>query len=409
LIPQVSGYMYSHTDNEIYLGLYGSSRSHILLASGEVTVEQESRYPFEGRIVLKIDPVEEQQFSLKLRIPTWARERFVPGALYQYADKLEPKWTIKVNGQAVDTSLSKGFATIDRTWRSGDRVELDIPMPVRHSTAIDRVSANRGRIAITRGPLVYCAEPADNPNPRKTGARADIVQRFFIPEPTAPSTIQTEAIEDGVLHGIIRVSAPAMEVVGDSTQPSTVKLIPYYAWNNRGAESMIVWFPRNESLARQHMASNQLTVADYGNVEATHTHEGDAVAAVVDGRVPAKSGDQDQPRWTSLPFKNRGQNILVEFDQPRTVGSIAVYWYEEGGPVGENVRLPRGWWVDYRVGEGEWTRMQKYITDEYGLERDKFNVVRPAAPLNCSGISIRILPQVGFCMGVHEIQLQFDE
>jgi hypothetical protein len=157
------------------------------------------------------------------------------------------------------------------------------------------------------------------------------------------------------------------------------------------------------------MVSNQLTAADYGQVEATHTYEADTVAAVVDGRVPDRSDDQDQPRWTSLPFKNRGQNIIFEFERPRTVRSISVYWYEESGGEGEKVRLPRNWWVEYRTGEGEWTKMKKYITDDYGLEHDKFNVVRPAAALKCDAISIRILPQVGYCMGVHEIQVDFDE
>jgi hypothetical protein len=200
-----------------------------------------------------------------------------------------------------------------------------------------------------------------------------------------------------------------MEVVGDSVKVSTVKLIPYYAWNNRGEESMIVWLPRKESLARKYMVSNQLTAADYGRVLATHTPEGDTVAAVVDGRVPDRSDDQEQPRWTSLPFKNRGENIIFEFDKLRTVGSITIYWYEEPGGEGEKIRLPREWWVDYRVGDGDWTRMKRYVTDDYGLERDKSNVVRPAAPLTCDAISIRILPQVGYCMGVHEIQLGFDE
>jgi hypothetical protein len=108
-----------------------------------------------------------------------------------------------------------------------------------------------------------------------------------------------------------------------------------------------------------------------------------------------------------LPFENRGQNIVFGLDKPRTLGSISIYWYED--TKGEKVRLPRGWWVDYRIGEGDWMRMKKYVTDEYGLERDKFNVVRPEAPLKCDALSIRILPQVGFCMGVHEIQLEFDE
>jgi len=409
LIPQVSGYMYAHTDNEIYLGLYGSSRTKIPLAGGNVAIEQKSDYPLDGKIVVKLDPTDHQQFSLKLRIPTWARQQFVPGKLYHYVDDLKPKWTLKVNGQAVDASLTKGFATIDRTWKSGDMVELDIPMPVRYSTAIDQVEANRDRIAITRGPLVYCAEQADNLASKKVDERGDIVQRFFIPTPPDPSDVQTAIIEEGLLKGVPRVSVPAMEVIGDSAKASTVKLIPYYAWNNRGEESMIVWLPRNESLARKYMVSNQLTAADYGKVRATHTPEGDTVAAVVDGRVPARSDDQTQPRWTSLPFENRGQNIIFEFDRSRTVGSIAVYWYEEPGGEGEKIRLPRDWWVDYRISDGDWTRMKKYVTDDYGLERNKFNVVRPAAPLKCDAISIRILPQVGYCMGVHEIQLEFDD
>ena len=423
LIPQVSGYMYSHTDDEIYLGLYGSSRTSIPLAGGDVAIEQKSDYPFDGRILLKIDPSTDQRFALKLRIPTWAREQFVPGKLYHYIDDLEPQWTLKVNGQGVDASLAKGFATVERTWKAGDTVELDLPMPVRYSKAIDQVEANRDRIAITRGPLVYCAEQADNPASRKTGRtsrhrpavlHSGTCRSFRDPDRSHRRRIAAgrgTSFDPGDGGRQVRLTGTARRVLReiDLSPSSTVKLIPYYAWNNRGEDSMIVWLPRNESLARQYMVSNQLTAADYGKVEATHTHEGDSVAAVVDGRVPSTSDDQDQPRWTGLPFKNRGQNIIFEFDRPRTVGSIAVYWYEESGGEGEKVRLPRGWWVDYRIGDGEWTRMKKYITDDYGLERDKFNVVRPAAPLKCDAISIRILPQVGFCMGVHEIQLQFDD
>jgi len=204
----------------------------------------------------------------------------VPGKLYHYVDKLKPRWTVTVNGQVADASLAKGFATVDRTWKPGDTVELRIPMPVRYSTALERVEANRGRIAITRGPLVYCAEEADNPASEKAGERGDIVQRFFVPQPANPADIRTEAIEGGLLNSITRVAIPAMEVVGNSVKASGVKLIPYYAWNNRGEGSMIVWLPRNESLARRYMVSNQLTAADYGKVEATHTHEGDTVAAV---------------------------------------------------------------------------------------------------------------------------------
>ena len=272
-------------------------------------------------------------------------------------------------------------------------------MPVRFSTAVDEVKANRDRIALTRGPLVYCAEQADNGGQK--------VQRFFMPKPAAPGRTSVARINDGPLAGIPVVSTPAMEVAGDSSKPATVKLVPYYAWNNRGPESMVVWMPRSEKLARESMISNLLAKAQYGNVLATHTSEGDTVAAVIDGKVPKTSADQKQPRWTSLPFKNRGQNIIIEFKETTKVGSGSIYWYEN--PQSGKVKLPRGWWVDYKVGDGDWTRMKRYVTDSFGLEKDKFNVVRPAATLTCDAISIRILPQVGFCMGVHEVHVQFEQ
>ncbi|NQU23941.1 MAG: glycoside hydrolase family 127 protein [Candidatus Nealsonbacteria bacterium] len=402
LIPQVSGYMYAHTDDEIYLALYGSSRTEIPMPGGKVAIRQTSGYPFDGKVTLRIDPAPGrdgpgQPFALKLRIPTWAREQFVPGKLYRYVDKLRPQWTLRVNGEKTEPELVKGFATIRRRWKPGDTVELDLPMPIRYNVTVDEVEANRDRIAVTRGPLVYCAEQADNGGEK--------VQRFFIPEPAKADEIRTEVVEDGLLKGIVRASVPAVEIIGEEIRESTVKLIPYYAWNNRGAESMVVWMPRNEKLARESMISNLLTSSSYGKVLATHTFEADTVAAVVDGKVPAKSADRKQRRWTSLPFKNRGQNIIFEFPQTKTVANVSIYWYED--PDGEKVELPREWWIDYKTGDGDWTRMKKYVTDDYGLQRDQFNVVRPAAPLRCDAISIRILPQVGFCMGVHEIRLEF--
>jgi len=399
LIPQVSGYMYSHTDDEIYLALYGSSKTQIPLVGGTVAIRQTSNYPFQGKVALRIEPASSQEFALKLRIPTWARGQFVPGKLYSYVNDLKPQWSLKVNGRPVETELVKGFATIRRVWKSGDTVELDLPMPIRFNTALDQVEANRERIAVTRGPLVYCAEQADNDGQK--------VQRFFMPEPAKPAKIRTEVIRDGLLKGIVRASVPAEEIVGDAVKSSTVKLIPYYAWNNRGEDSMVVWMPRNERLARESMLSNLLTKSSYGKVLATHTFEDDTVAAVVDGKIPKNSADQQPPRWTSLPFNNRGQNISIEFPETKKVGKISIYWYEN--PESEKVKLPREWWVDYKVGDGEFTRMKKYVTDFYGLDRDQFNDVRPEAPLPCDAISIRILPQVGFCMGVHEIRVEFED
>ncbi len=399
LMPQISGYMYAHTADEIYLGLYGSSQTEIPMAGGKVKIEQTSDYPFDGKINLKIDPSASQRFALKLRIPTWVRETFVPGELYCYIDGLKPRWTLTVNEREVRPEVIKGFATIDRLWRRGDKVELHLPMPVRYSDARDEVKANRNRLAVTRGPLVYCAEQADNGNEK--------VQRFYISEPSDSGKVSTDVVQDGLLKGISVASVPGREVTDDGTRVATIKMIPYYAWNNRGEDSMIIWIPRTKELAAEGMISNLLTQTDHGAVLASHTHEGDTVAAIVDGKLPNSSSDRASPRWTSLPFKNRRQDISFTFPATRKVRSVSVYWY--GDESGE-VRLPREWWVDYKDGEeDDWKRMNKYVTDFYGLEPNTFNFVRPAATLSCDAICISVLPQVGYCMGIHEIQIEFED
>jgi len=232
LIPQVSGYMYAHTGDAIYVTLYGSSATEIPLVNGAVALKQESRYPFDGKVTLRVEPAKEQAFALKLRVPTWTSDRFVPGALYRYVPQAQQDWAVEVNGQAVKCEVEMGFAVVQRRWKPGDRVALSLPMPVRFSTCLDKVEANRGRVAVTRGPLVYCAEGVDNGGP---------VQRFVIPECPDGPAVKLATVEDGPLSGVTRISLPARDASG---KEAIVHLVPYYAWNNRGEGSMIVWFPQ---------------------------------------------------------------------------------------------------------------------------------------------------------------------
>lgn len=242
LIPQVPGYMYAHTDEAIYVTLYGGNRTVVPLADGAVKIEQASRYPFEGRVDMTITPRKPRTFALKLRIPTWARGKFVPGALYRYVNRATGAWTVQVNGRPVRAPLAKGFAVVERRWQAGDRVRLDLPMPVRLNACIEKVEANVGRVAVTRGPLVYCAEEVDNAGP---------VQRLFLPRLPAPGDVATAVLRDGPLKGVLQVRFPARRVGEDgSAEQAPLCLVPYYAWNNRGEKSMIVWLPRTEKLAR---------------------------------------------------------------------------------------------------------------------------------------------------------------
>ena len=200
------------------------------MPGGTVGVTQETAYPNDGRVRLTLSPERPQRFALRLRIPTWTRDRFVPGELYRYLEGEPVEWTVRVNGQPADVKLEAGFAVIRRQWKPGDVVELELPMPVRFNTSDERVEANRGRVAVTRGPLVLCAEEADNGGP---------VQRLALEEIPAAASMEVGTAEIAGGHEAIQVILP-----GAGAEHGKMVLIPYYAWNNRGPGSMSVWLPR---------------------------------------------------------------------------------------------------------------------------------------------------------------------
>ena len=225
LIPQVSGMIYSHAEDNIYCGFYIGSETSIPMAGGNVTLKQQTAYPFDGNISIEVAPqADGEEFTLWLRVPTWSGEKFVPGELYNYADENDAKIVARVNGRKVRSEIVNGFIPVRREWKAGDRVELEIPMPVRYSVADERVEADRGRTCITRGPLVFCAEEPDNTEQVSSYVIDKIGQQGEV----APFT-------DGNMKGIPTITIDASN--------SPLKLIPYYSWNNRGdGTAMNVWF-----------------------------------------------------------------------------------------------------------------------------------------------------------------------
>ena len=230
LIPQVSGMIYSYAEDNIYCGLYIGSQTEVPMAGGKVTLKQQTDYPFDGKITIAVSPeAEGEEFTLWLRVPTWSGDKFVPGELYDYADGTNGKVVARVNGSKVRANIVNGFIPVHREWKSGDEVTLDIPMPVRYNVADERVEADRGKVSITRGPLVYCAEEPDNEQQVSSIAINSIGAQGLV-----------EPFAEGVLKGI-----PAITL---TTEATTLKLIPYYAWNNRGdGTAMNVWFNANNT------------------------------------------------------------------------------------------------------------------------------------------------------------------
>lgn len=391
LLPQVPGYLYTYNQNAVNVTLYGSSETEIPLASGKVKIVQTSDYPFDGKVTLRIAPEKEAAFTLRLRIPTWASaERFMPSALYSYVDQIHPRWTVTLNGKAVEPKMDKGFAVIDRQWTAGDQVTLELPMPARLNAAIAKVEADRGSLAVTRGPLVYAAEAVDN-----EGAP----QRFVVDK--LHPDFQVRRIQDGVLNGMIEVSAAAKDVE-KSNLTARVRMIPYFAWNNRGDfQPMVIWLTDNVRQAQRAMALLHLVSSKkYGRVTASHTGPNDFLGAITDGQEPANSGDNQLPRWTSLPQRNKKQTITFEFDQPRKVSQFQVYWVDNG----KDVRVPASWSLERKV-NGRWEDYGKYITDEYEVAKDRYNAVMPNEVKMCDGIRLQIQPQNGSSVGIYEVKI----
>ncbi len=396
LIPQVSGMMYSYSGDDLYTTFYGSSNTTISLASGKIAIRQESDYPFDGVVKLTLSPESDLAFSLKLRIPTWARtNQFMPGKLYDYIDKNGGKWTVAVNGEKVDATVKNGFATVNRTWSVGDVVELHIPMPIRFNTTIQQVVSNRGRVAVTRGPLVYAAEGIDNNG---------VVQRFFLNEIPGSNHISEEVIADGLLQNVVKVKLPAKELKNEGVGKHELQLIPYYAWNNREEGSMIIWLADSEEniqLADRKTARG----GKYKSVSASSTGNLGSLMAISDPRRPGSSVDQSIQPWIS---ENDGsQWIVVELKEAQQIRSIGLYWFT--APKRKfNTKVPASWEIQYKDGNS-WKNMPLYVTDDYSLDTDEYNVVHPALELTTREIRILINPQKGSKAGILDVDIEFED
>lgn len=385
LIPQVPGMIYSHTDNDIYCSLYASCSTNIALGNTTVSLHQQTAYPFDGNIQFTVTPsTDNSEFTIWLRIPTWATNRFVPGELYSYANNVDAKFSALVNGKKVKADISKGYLPIKRKWHANDEITLQLPMPVRYSVADARVEADTNRVCITRGPLVYCAEQPDNAYPASD---------YVVENIGAQGTVGTFA--DGILRGIKNIAIKSNAINGDTTTASTLTLIPYYAWNNRGDNiTMNVWFARNAQTAINAMPR---PVGNIASVSATHTYDGDDVMAIADGKHPSSSADTSIIRWTSWPQKGVPQQVEIKLEKTQPIESLSVYWYDDNG----GVQLPVKWDVEYHA-NGQWHPFRLYNTDFYDIQPNQFNVIHPAAPIEADAMRLNLTPRKDATVGILE-------
>lgn len=225
LTASIGSYMYGVADDAIAVHLYGDNVARLDIAGQTIRLTQQSRYPWDSAVALTIDTEKPTFFTLHLRIPGWSR-----------------KTALSLNGEPIDlTAATKaGYAALAREWRRGDRIALDLDMAAERISAHPEVRQDAGRVALMRGPLVYCLEGADNPvglNRLRAPAAARFECRF----------------EPDLLDGVATLSAPAKADATDDwtdilyrtepakTEPATIKAVPYFAWDNREPGEMLVW------------------------------------------------------------------------------------------------------------------------------------------------------------------------
>ncbi len=240
-IPSLPGYIYAVKGDTVYTNLFISSKADLDVNNKKVVIEQETSYPWNGDVNIKIVKAN-QAFTLDVRIPGWVQNQVLPGDLYSYADDVTPSYKVLVNGQEVDGELNKGYLSITRRWKKNDQVQINFEMAPRLVTANDKVKDDEGMVAIERGPIVYCAEWPDN----SFNVHSVLLNRN-------PEMTVVEKPE--LLKGINEIQTNAQSLSYDANGKLSVKdvmltLIPYYAWAHRGEGDMRVWLPMEVSAAK---------------------------------------------------------------------------------------------------------------------------------------------------------------
>ena len=233
-IPSLPGYVYAVKNDQVYVNLYLSNKAELKVDKKKILLEQETGYPWNGDIRLKITQGN-QDFTMKLRIPGWVRGNVLPSDLYSYADNQKPAYQVSVNGQTVESDVNDGYLSIARKWKKGDVVEVHFDMIPRIVKANPKVEADHGRVAVERGPIVYCAEWPDN--------RFNVHSILLNQHPQFKVTDKPE-----LLYGIRQITTDAQALSYDKagklvTKDVELTLIPYYAWAHRGEGDMEVWLP----------------------------------------------------------------------------------------------------------------------------------------------------------------------
>ncbi len=392
-IPAMGERVYAHRDNEIYTVLYMGCTTTLQLKDGKVKLTQETKYPWDGTIRIKVEPEKPFEFSISVRGPVWCH-----GTVEPNVGQKPPR--IRINGSELLPSEDertrafvdgKGYLTIRRQWKAGDVVDLELPMPVERVQSLAKVKPNISRVALMRGPLVYCLEAVDNEGR---------VRNLVVPR---DSTF-THQFKEHLLRGVTAVKGSALSVTADENGKRDTKLvdftaIPYFAWANRGPGQMVVWIPEKPELAEiPGELGDRGVLSNGGRVNASHCFANDTLTALNDGALPKSSNDHGIPRMTWWDKKGTTEWVSYQFPEPREVSQVSVYWFDDAPKGG--CHTPAEWRLLYRDGK-EWKPVKLAEGSSYGTALNQFNEVA-FGPVKTKELKLEVKLKPGFSGGILE-------
>ncbi len=332
-LPQLAGMVYAVSGDSIYVSSYAANEAQVIVDGNEVKLKQETKYPWDGKVKIVVDPAKEGEFGLKVRIPGWCKE-------------------VRGLGSA---KAQAGYAEVRRKWRRGDSLEFELMMPVERVYADPKVKADVGRVAVRRGPVVYCVEAVD------TGGR---VANLALPKDGELRAEHRADLLGGVT--VIKGRALARQREGEREKAVEFQAVPYFAWDDREPGEMAVWLAEDVSLAK---AIPTPTVANTSKASASYVR--DSIEALNDETEIESSKDRHISRFTWWDHKGKKEWVQYDFVAPVTVSSVEVYWFDDVS-VGGECRPPQSWRVLYKDGE-TWKPVQN--VGEYTVAVDQYNRV----------------------------------
>ena len=386
-VASVPGYMYAQQGRDIYVNLYAQGKAKI----GKVELEQTTDYPWDGRISIKVAKGA-GKFAIKLRIPSWLKTSPTNNSLYKYNDAA-PVYAITVNGVKVAAD-GGDYATIQRNWKKGDVIEIDFPMNVRRIVANDNAEDNRGKVALERGPIVFCLEGSDQ-------ADGKVFNKYIL-----NSANISARYDASMLNGVMTLSGDAKELQQDGTVKDVrFRAIPYSTWNNRGPQQMEIWVANTPTKAvatpLATIASKAQTFSNRGPIQndAPETAPVDSWAGGVNDQwEPKRSSDTSKPYHYWWLKQGTTEAISYQFDKEYDVSNVQVYWLEFDHYDGD-FRTPESWALYYKDANGEWQEVEGH--SPYTVQKDCYNSV-DFKPVRTTGLKILAKLRKGESGGVLE-------